>query len=76
MNGAIISISFQLRALIFTFSVTLATHALSVTPVMPMHVPPSVLLELKGLVKLATRGSTSRRIDEGSEISSDILVMA
>lgn len=41
---------------------------------MPMHVPPSVFLELQRLYELANRGSAVRGVDEGTKVSRDVLV--
>ena len=65
-------LTFKLRASIISISVMLATHALST--IMPMHVPPSVFLEVECLNELTDRGSSSRGVNECSEFSCDVLI--
>ena len=67
-------VSFKSGASIILFSVTLTSHALSVIPIMPVHVPPSIFLELKCLDELTNCGSTSRGVNKSSEISGDVLI--
>ena len=69
-----VSISFKLRTLILTVSVTLITYALSVTAIMSVHVSLSVFLEFESLNKLTDCDSISREVNKSLKISEDVLI--